>query len=69
MITPAKISSSVKGLNLEGSMSSSKGCSSIYCFIWVSLSVKKTSALRLTATLTQGSPNCIFRLDSLSGFK
>ena len=40
MITPAKISGGVKELNLGGSTSSSKGCSSIYCFIWASLSAR-----------------------------
>ena len=40
MIVPAGISGGVKGLNLEGSMLFSKGCLSIYYFIWASLSVR-----------------------------
>jgi hypothetical protein len=40
IIVPTGIFSSVKGLNLEGSTLFSKRCSSIYCFIWASLSAK-----------------------------
>jgi hypothetical protein len=40
IITPTKISGGIKGLNLGSSISSSEGCLSIYCFIWVSSSIK-----------------------------